>query len=312
MSEQVEKPQPLRGSSIGFIGLGNMGLAMAARLAEAGAELHIWNRSVEKALSLQDFYSNVTAEPSPKHVAERADIIITILTDAAALSEVLFDPENDRHGLHHGLDDTKMLIDMGTTAVDQTREIAAKLRLVGAAMVDAPVSGGTTAAASGTLSIMAGGSDVDFVRALPLFRVLGRRMIHVGPIGAGQIAKTANQMIVGMTIGAVAEALALAKRAGADPALVREAITGGFADSRILELHGERMVSGDLTARATGRIQLKDMTNAAKLAEQSGVSLDGLDTNLQLWQRMIEHGFGDLDHSALILEIDPQNWQTNG
>ncbi len=234
--------------------------------------------------------------------------MVVMVTDADAVEAVVFDPFEDQWGLAHGLVEDALVIDMGTTAVDRTRDFAGRIRMIGGSWVDAPVSGGTVAAEAGTLTIMAGGSDADVARADPIFRALGKRITHVGPVGAGQIAKTANQMIVGLTIGAVAEALALAGRAGIEPARVREAIFGGFAHSRVLELHGERMVTGDFTARARATIQQKDMRAARDLAAQVELVLPGLAANLALWDALVEAGRGDLDHSALVLAIDPEGW----
>ena len=298
----------LAGRRVGFVGLGLMGVPMARRLAAAGAELALWTRSIEKAEELAAALPAAAALPSPRHVAEAVDTVIVMVTDADAVEAVVFDPFEDRWGVAHGLAEDGLVIDMGTTAVDRTRDFAGRLRMIGADWVDAPVSGGTVAAEAGTLTIMAGGSDPDIARAEPLFRVLGARITHVGPVGAGQIAKTANQMIVGLTIGAVAEALALAKRAGVEPARVREAIFGGFAHSRVLELHGERMVTGDFQARAKATIQRKDMRAAQALAAQAGLALPGLAANLALWEALVEGGRGDLDHSALVLAIDPEEW----
>jgi len=299
----------LAGRRIGLVGLGLMGVPLARRLAAAGAELALWNRSIEKAEALAAELAAATAMPSPRHVAEAAETVIVMVTDADAVDAVLFDPYDDHWGISHGLGEDALVVDMGTTAVDRTREFAGRQRMVGGAWVDAPVSGGTVAAEAGTLTIMAGGSDADFARAEPVFRALGRRITHVGPVGAGQIAKTANQMIVGLTIGAVAEALALVRRAGVEPGRVREAIFGGFAQSRVLELHGERMVTGDFQARAKATIQRKDMRAAAALAEQVGLALPGLATTLELWEALVEAGRGDLDHSALVLAVDPEGWE---
>lgn len=298
----------LTGRRIGFVGLGLMGVPMVRRLAAAGAGLALWNRSIEKAEALAAGLPGAAAMPSPRHVAETADTVVVMVTDAEAVEAVVFDLYEDQWGIAHGLAEDALVIDMGTTAVDRTRDFAGRIRMVGGSWVDAPVSGGTTAAEAGNLTIMAGGSDPDFARAEPLFRAIGGRITHVGPVGAGQIAKTANQMIVGLTIGAVAEALALAKRAGVDPARVREAIFGGFAQSRILELHGERMVTGDFQARAKATIQRKDMRAARDLAAQVGLDLPGLAANLALWEALVEAGRGDLDHSALVLAIDPEAW----
>ncbi|GHD59303.1 2-hydroxy-3-oxopropionate reductase [Thalassobaculum fulvum] len=298
----------LAGRRVGFVGLGLMGVPMVRRLAAAGAELALWTRSIEKAEALASELPGAAAMPSPRHVAEVADTVIVMVTDADAVEAVVFDPYEDEWGIAHGLSEDGLVVDMGTTAVDRTRDFAGRIRMIGGSWVDAPVSGGTTAAEAGTLTVMAGGSDPDFARAEPLFRAMGQRITHVGPVGAGQIAKTANQMIVGLTIGAVAEALALSKRAGVDPARVREAIFGGFAHSRILELHGERMVTGDFQPRARVTIQRKDMRAARDLAEQVGLALPGLAANLPLWEALAEAGRGDLDHSALVLAIDPEEW----
>ncbi|CCC99436.1 tartronate semialdehyde reductase (fragment) [Azospirillum baldaniorum] len=161
------------------------------------------------------------------------------------------------------------------------------------------MSGGTVAAEAGTLTIMAGGTEEAFARALPLFQAMGQRITHVGDSGAGQVAKMANQVIVALSIGAVAEALALAKAAGVEPGKVRDAIRGGFAESRILELHGQRMVSGDFTPGGRVLTQIKDLKQAEELAEQSGIQLPALGLSLELFELLAEQGDGGLDHSAL-------------
>ena len=297
-------PTALEGWRIGLVGLGLMGEPMARRLASAGAALSLWNRSIEKAEALAAEFDRVTAQPSPRHVAEASDVVIVMVADAEAVRDVVFDPIDDSWGVLHGLAEDGVLVDMGTTGLPATRDYAGRLRMTGGNWVDAPVSGGT-AAADGSLTIMVGASDADFARIEPMLKVLGRRITHVGAVGSGQVVKTANQMIVGMTIGAVAEAMALARRAGVEPGILREAIMGGFAQSRILELHGARMATGDFQARAKATIQRKDMRAAVALAEESGIDLPGLMTNASLWEDMVEGGFGDLDHSALILAIDP-------
>ena len=226
-----------------------------------------------------------------------------MLTDASAVESIVFGSEATAHGIANTLKPGSLVIDMGTTSVLKTRDFAAKLKVIGSEWVDAPVSGGTTAAESGSLTIMVGGSMEGFERSLPWLKLLGERITHVGKTGAGQIAKSANQMIVGLTIGAVAEAFTLAHANGVEPAKIREALFGGFAHSRILELHGERMIKEDFEARAKCSIQRKDIKEAIELAYASDCSLPGLETNLTLWDCMIEKNMGHLDHSALLLAV---------
>ncbi len=297
----------LAGRRVGLVGLGLMGMPMARRLAAARCRLSLWNRTIEKAEALASEFADAHAVPSPRHVAEASDEVIVMVTDVDAVRAVVFDPVDDQWGVAHGLAEDAVVIDMGTTGASATRDFAGRLRMIGGRWIDAPVSGGTTAAEDGSLSIMVGGSDGDVFRIEPLLRALGRRITHVGAVGAGQVAKSANQMIVGMTIGAVAEAFAIARRAGIDPATLREAILGGFAHSRVLELHGERMATGDFRARASARIQRKDMRAACGLAEELGLNLPGLATNAALWEALVEQGYGDLDHAALILAVDPES-----
>ncbi len=278
------------GRTVGFIGLGLMGRPMARNLAKAGASLVIHSRSPGPVEELAG--EGMSPAAGPAEVAARADTVILMLSDTAAVETVadaLLEPLRPGH----------LVIDMGTTAVAATRRIAEAVRAKGAEWVDAPVSGGTVAAEAGTLTIMAGGGADAFARALPLFRALGQRITHVGEVGAGQVAKTANQVIVGLTIGAVAEALALAKAAGVDPARVREAIRGGFAESRILDLHGQRMVTGDFTPGGRVATQIKDLRQAEDLAEQAGIQLPALGLSLELFEMLAEQGDGGLDHAAL-------------
>jgi len=294
----------LSGKTIGIVGLGLMGAPMAKQLRAHGAALRVWNRSTRKADALAREIDGVTVCASPRAVAEGASATIVMVTDANAVEAVVFEQDS---GVAGGLAQDGLLIDMGTTSVLRTRGFADRLRAGGGEWVDAPVSGGTVAAEAGTLTIMAGGSDTAFFRARPYFEAMGERITHVGAIGAGQIAKSANQMIVGLTIGAVAEAFALARHTGVEPAKIREALFGGFAHSRILELHGERMVDRDYAPRAKCSIQRKDVFEAVQLAESVDLDLPGLKANLKLWDHMIDNGMADLDHSALLLAIDPDS-----
>lgn len=291
MTMTDEAPRPdLSDRRVGFIGLGLMGKPMARALAACGAAMTVFSRSPGPAEELAA--EGMTAAADAAAVARAADVVILMLTDTPAAAAVL---EAIKPALRPGL----LVIDMGTTAVLETRGFAAAAATAGAEWLDAPVSGGAVAAQGAFLTIMAGGSDAAFARALPLFQALGRRVTHVGGVGAGQVAKAANQVIVGLTIGAVAEALALARAAGVDPARVRDAIRGGFAESRILELHGQRMASGDFTPGGRVTTQAKDMRQAQELAAAMGVELPATALSYELYQRLIAQGDGDLDHAAL-------------
>ncbi|MEE8393785.1 MAG: NAD(P)-dependent oxidoreductase [Rhodospirillales bacterium] len=288
----------LNGMTIGFIGLGLMGRPMALNLHNAGARLVIHNRSQGVVSELAG--QGMSGAATPAAVAAQADTIIMMLPDTPAVRTVLLGDD----GLIGGVGANHLIIDMGTTAVTDTRELAGKIEARGGDYLDAPVSGGTIGAEGGTLNIMAGGAEAAVERAMPLFEVLGKSVVHVGGSGTGQVAKAANQVIVGLTIGAVAEALELAKRSGADPARVRQALKGGFADSRILEVHGQRMVDGDFRPGGKCATQRKDMAQAIELAAESGLELPATALNKELYERIIEAGFGDLDHSALIKVFD--------
>ena len=282
---------------ISLLGCGLMGAPMARRLLAAGHPLTVWNRTRHKAEALREAGATVAATPA--EAVARADIVITMLEHGGVVQTVLFEgPEAAVHGLRAGT----LVVDMSSILPEQAQDHAARLAAVGAAALDAPVSGGTLGAEAGTLAIMAGGEDAAFERARPVLLALGRP-VHVGPAGSGQLAKLANQMIVGITIGAVAEALLLAERGGADPARVREALRGGFADSRILEVHGQRMVDGDFAKRGSMAIQLKDLNNALHTGAQLG--FDGPITALlaQLYQDGVDHGLAELDQSALFKEL---------
>jgi 3-hydroxyisobutyrate dehydrogenase-like beta-hydroxyacid dehydrogenase len=227
-----------------------------------------------------------------------------VVTDTPAVEAVMDGPD----GLLARLRPGTVVVDMGTTAVLATRALAERVRAAGGAWVDAPVSGGQVGAEAADLTIMIGGAAADVARVRPVLEVLGRRLTHVGDVGAGQVAKAANQVIVGLTIGAVAEGLALARRAGVDPARVREALMGGFAASRILDLHGQRMVEGRFAPGARATTQRKDMDQALALAATLGLDLPATALNRDLYDRLIAAGGGGLDHAALIevLESGPE------
>ncbi len=288
----------LSGITIGFIGLGLMGRPMSLNLHRAGAELVIYNRSrgvVDELVGV-----GIEAAASPKDVAERAPIIVLMVSDTPAVERVLFGDDGVAHGLQTGA----IVIDMGTTAVTATRNFAQQTKAKGAHYVDAPVSGGQVGAEAATLAIMVGTNEDTFARVEPIFKTLGKNITHVGEVGAGQVAKAANQIIVGLTIGAVAEALALAKRAGVDPGKVRQALAGGFAASRILEVHGLRMVDQTFDPGGKATTQRKDLAQALELAQELGMELPATTLYRDLYDKLIEMGGGELDHSALIKVLE--------
>ncbi len=276
-----------------------MGAPMARRLCEAGHEVHIWNRTKAKAEPLADFGARVHLQASD--AVARADAVLCVLEDGEVVAHVLFDL-----GVATALRPGATVVDLSSIKPEQARDHAARLSEIGISHLDAPVSGGTLGAESGTLAIMVGGKAADFDRMHPLLAVFGRAT-HVGPHGCGQLAKLANQMIVGVTIGAVAEALLLCKRGGASMAKVKEAITGGFADSRILQVHGQRMVDHNFNAHARLSIQLKDLRNALATANEIGFEAPITTLFEGLYAQADEHGLTDLDHSALFLELASRN-----
>lgn len=284
---------------IALLGIGLMGRPMALRLLAAGWPLTVWNRSPDKARALREAGATVAA-----HAAEAvadADLVLTMLAHGGVVRELLQDG-----GVLAAIRPGALFVDMSSIQPAEAREHAAWLAARGVGALDAPVSGGTLGAEAGNLAIMAGGSSADFERALPVFAALGRAT-HVGPTGTGQLAKLANQMIVGITIGAVAEALILAERGGADPARVRLALQGGFADSRILEVHGQRMVQRDFAKRAAMTVQLKDLRNALATAAGDGTELPITTLFAQLYAEAIAHGHADADHAGLWLELAARN-----
>jgi 3-hydroxyisobutyrate dehydrogenase-like beta-hydroxyacid dehydrogenase len=284
----------LQGRHLGVVGLGFMGRPMALNLHRQGAVVRVHNRSPGPMESL--VAEGLIACATPKAVAESSDVVIMMLTDGVAVEAVL----QGANGILAGLAPGALVIDMGTTEVPATRRFAGEVEAKGGLFVDAPVSGGQVGAIEGTLTIMAGGSEAAFAKALPVFQVLGRKITHVGGVGAGQVAKAANQVIVALTIAAVAEAFTLAEAAGVDPARLREALKGGFADSRILDVHGRRMVEGDFAPGAKARLQLKDLVQADALAGSLGAALPTLGLVRSLYQTMVDRGMGDLDHAGLI------------
>lgn len=282
---------PLTGHKIGFVGLGNMGRANARHLHEAGADVVVWNRSdapAEAAVAL----GMRRAAGLPELAREVGPGVICInLTMTDVVENVVFGPG----GLIEGLHPDALIIDFGTTGVPETKKWAERVN-----WVDAPVSGGQVGAEAATLTIMAGGSELNFQRALPIFQAVGKNITHLGPSGAGQVTKLANQLIVAQTIDAVAQALRMAELSGVDPALVRKALLGGFAESRILDLHGDRMVRRDFAPGGRATLQLKDVRLMSQLADSVGLDSPTLKNSLAQWEKFVhEKGLGDLDHSGL-------------
>ncbi|MBY0250198.1 MAG: 2-hydroxy-3-oxopropionate reductase [Methylobacterium organophilum] len=283
--------------NIGFIGLGIMGAPMAGHLIAAGHSLFLKSRrGVPEAL----LAAGGTACATAAEVAERADTIILMLPDTPDVEQVLFGAD----GVAGGLSPGKTVIDMSSIAPLATKDFAARIAERGGAYLDAPVSGGEVGAKNAALSIMVGGEAETFARAEPLFAAMGKTVTHVGPVGSGQVAKVANQIIVALTIEAVAEGLLFASKAGADPAKVRQAITGGLATSRILELHGARMIERTFDPGFHIGLHQKDLNLALDNARTLGLSLPATALAQQLFSACVAQGGAAWDHSALVKALE--------
>ena len=284
---------------IAVLGIGTMGFLMARRLCEAGHEVHAWNRTPKKANRLMPYGATVHALAAD--AVRTAEAVVCLLANGSVVGDVLFSK-----GVDKALQPGSLVIDMSSIQPGEARDHAARLSEIGIAHLDAPVSGGTLGAELGTLVIMVGGKPAVFERATEVFNVFGRAT-HIGPHGTGQLAKLANQMIVGITIGAVAEALLLCEKGGASMAKVKEAITGGFADSRILQVHGQRMIDRDFTPHGRMSVQLKDLRNALATAHEIGFDAPVTQSLEKLYSDGIEHGLTDLDHAGLFVELASRN-----
>ena len=282
---------------VAFLGTGIMGAPMATRLATAGFPVTAWNRSPEKLASLASLAGLVVA-PTARAGVEQAEVVVCMLSSGQVCDAVLLGPEGAVAAMAPGA----TLVVMSSIPVATARAQAAACAERGLAYVDAPVSGGERGAREGTLAIMAGGDAASVEALAPLFAPLGRPT-HVGPVGSGQLAKLANQLIVASSICAVAEALLLAERGGADPARVREALLGGFADSAVLRQHGLRMVERDFKPGGPAKHQIKDTGTALDLARAQQLRLPVAEEVDRLFRSLVEHGGGDLDHSAVIVEL---------
>jgi 2-hydroxy-3-oxopropionate reductase len=282
---------------IGFIGLGIMGRPMALNLKSAGHELIVPDRS-----SLTDeIRSAATVVATPKAVAAGSEVLILMVPDTPDVEAVLFGESGAADGLRRGA----LVIDMSSISPIETKDYAKRIKDKGCEYLDAPVSGGEVGAKQGTLTIMVGGPDAAFARAKPLFELMGKNITHVGSEpGAGQICKVANQIIVALNIQAVSEALVFASKAGADPAKVRQALMGGFASSRILEVHAERMLNGAFNPGFKIKLHQKDLNLALSSAKALSLSLPNTAIAQQMLSSCIAHGGAELDHSALVLAIE--------
>ena len=289
--------QPLK---IGFIGLGIMGAPMAGHLLKAGHQLFVYTRSKVPA-DIAD--SSATQCLSPKGVAERADIIITMVPDTPDVEKVLFGPEGVAKGLEAS-GPGKVVVDMSSISPVETKAFAQRIEALGSDYLDAPVSGGDVGA---TLSIMVGGKPAVFERVMPVFECMGKNITLVGDTGAGQTCKVANQIVVALTINAVAEGLLFAARAGADPAKVRQALKGGLATSRILEVHGERMIQRSVQPGFRIALHQKDLNLALGAAKQLNLALPATAQAQQLFSACIAHGGAGWDHSGMVRALEQLN-----
>ena len=286
-------------TNIGFIGLGLMGKPMAKRLLNNGYKLNIWNRTISKVISLSKAGANKGSDLN--YIAKISDVIITMLKDDEAVIEVL-----ESQKVIKSMKPNSTLIDMSSinpkTAIRHAK-LANKYKVN---YLDAPVSGGTIGAKKGTLAIMVGGSKKVFQKQLSLFNVLGTAT-YVGESGSGQITKLANQAIVGITIGAVSEAIILAKTAGVDPIYLLKALQGGFADSKILQIHGKRMIDNNYTPGGLSSTQLKDMNNILSTAKKNNLKLPLSRKVQKIFKSLVKNGNGNDDHSAFYKELKRLN-----
>ena len=283
----------LRNYKIGFVGLGLMGKPMARNLLAEGANLTLFNRTPKHAEEIAK--EGARAVGSPGEVASVSSIVICMVSDTQALEQVLFGPD----GIMFGARPETLVIDMGTTSVNSTREFADSLEKRNVEYMDAPVSGGQKGAEDASLSIMVGGNQKNFQKAEPVFQVLGKNIVRIGEVGSGQIAKAANQMIVGLTIGAVSEAFALAQQGGTNLDKVWLALSGGFASSKILEVHGRRMIESNYVPGGKVSTQYKDLDQAVEFARNIGAKTPSTELCRDLYAELIRQGDADLDHSAL-------------
>jgi 2-hydroxy-3-oxopropionate reductase len=285
-------------AKLGFIGLGIMGKPMAGHLVAAGYTVHVYDLNSEPVKELAS--KGAVGCRNSKEVAQKSDVIFIMVPDTPDTEAVLF----GKDGVAEGLRPDSIVVDMSSISPIATKEFAKKLDALGVKMLDAPVSGGQVGAEQATLSIMVGGQPEVFEQIKPYFEIMGKNIVHVGGNGDGQTCKVANQIVVALTIEAVGEALLFASKAGADPAKVRKALLGGFAQSRILELHGERMLNRGFDPGFRIRLQQKDLNLALQAARNLGLSLPNTSTAQELFNAVAAQGGSDLDHSAIVLALE--------
>lgn len=288
---------------IGFLGLGIMGRPMALNLIKGGHQLVVWARRPASLVPLTE--AGAQAGSSPADVARQVDVVISMVADAPDVAQVMHGENGVAEGAQPGL----VAVDMSTIAPAAARDIATQMRARGVDFVDAPVSGGEVGAIAGTLSIMAGGSSAAFARAKPAFECMGKNIVHVGDSGAGQVAKACNQIVTGMGVMAVAEAMCFAKKAGADPAKVREALLGGFAYSKILENHGQRMLDRNFKPGFKSWMHQKDLNIVMQSAHELGLMLPGSAMTAQMFNAMVGSGLGEEDSIAVLKLLEKLSGQ---
>jgi len=287
--------------TVGFIGLGIMGRPMAKNLMEAGYDLVVHNRSPEKAEELAG--EGATAAGSPREVAEGCDVVITMLPDSPQVEVVL----SGEGGVFEGVREGALIVDMSTISPVVTESLSARAKENGASLLDAPVSGGDVGAIEGTLSIMVGGSEEDFERAKPLFEVMGKTVTHVGPTGAGQVTKAANQIVVALTIEAVSEALVLGSKGGVSPEKILDVLGGGLAGNKVMEVKREKFLSHNFDPGFRSELHHKDLGIALAAGREYGVALPVTAVVDQMLLTMRRKGWGGEDHSALLRIIEDQS-----
>ena len=278
---------------IGYIGLGIMGKPMVENMVKAGHTVNVYARRQASIEALSK--DNIHPYPSPAELAKNSTVIISCVADTPDVQAVLTDDKGVLQGIQAG----SLVIDMSTISPEATRDMASQFAQADASMLDAPVSGGEVGAIAGTLSIMVGGTEEDFLRALPIFECLGKNIVHVGTSGAGQIAKACNQILAAQTMTAVAEAYLLAQSSGVNPAKVRDALLGGFAYSKVLELHGQRMLDKQYAPGFKSELHAKDLRIALESARTNGIELPATAISDQYMRTLVERGDGELDSAAI-------------